>query len=211
MKYWKLRVDLNDTRDFDDVLAVVKKNSDCYIGSFEFHSKDGKITKHHTHWYFESITKGPTIRAQLKKLGMERSEYSFGELEEEKPMEYLAYITKEDTKPVIVGFDVDFIQKIKEYNLKVKSEIKEKKELKKTKIQQMEIAFNLHKPNSIEFLQNPQYFTRHQMLDKIVKWYQEKEILPRRHAIIAECDFLMLKYIPEFRKSFVDKLDEMSA
>ena len=127
MNYFKLRVDINKDVSITDVEKVVSSYSQCYCYSIE----GVDTTNMHTHFYLEMSKGAPALRMRLRSLGLKgNGGYSLKELDEEKPIEYLAYIMKEG-RFHNVGLPENVILSAQEYNCKVQNDIKEKKEAKK--------------------------------------------------------------------------------
>lgn len=187
IKYYKLRV---DTDDLDKMEEILKKYSTNYIVSLENEGKDNV----HSHSYFETTTKGPTIRNVLRKIyGSGNSVYSLKELDEAEPIEYLAYVIKE--KKYRYNVSEELIEKAKEYDSKVKEQIKEKKLKRRTVLQCLEDYIKEHHSS---IFTNPYGPSQKDMVKIVVEYYKSQGILIRRFMLTSLVDTLSLKYVPNY-------------
>lgn len=87
----------------------------------------------HFQGYFESVINQRTLRSQIVKIaGKGNGKYSLKE-SDEKPIEYLAYLKKEDPSPVMFGFSQEVLDEVDVHDEQVKKEMKDKKEKKEAK------------------------------------------------------------------------------
>lgn len=191
--YYKLRV---DTQNLDLIESILKKYSSKYIVSLENEGTENT----HSHSYIETTEKQATIRNVLRKtFGSGNSSYSLKELDEEKPVEYLAYVIKD--KNYRHNMNQEDIEKAKEYDKQVKDQIKEKKLSRKTQIQKIEEKY--FTPDKLHIVSNSGYeskqsWTEEQVLEVVIQYYKEEEILIREFQLISLTQTLSLKYVPYY-------------
>ncbi len=90
MFYYKLRIDTCNEKLCHEL--VDKYSKDTYLWCSE---KVGTPDQH-AHFYLETDVSNPTIRAYIRKhFGTGNGVYSLKALKEPKPIEYLAYLTKD--------------------------------------------------------------------------------------------------------------------
>lgn len=204
---YKLRVDLNDV-SLDSVLNAVK-DSDAYAYVMEgLHTENP-----HTHMFLKTQVKEKTLRARLRKLGLKGNKsYSLKELEDEYPIEYLAYMMKEKT-PVWNNIPDDVKEQANAHQDKVVTEIKKKKESRKTHRQILEQKHinNLNENGLLPCSTGGErYPTKDYFMNLVIETYKEEEWLIRDFQIIAEIKTLCMKYVPsydyEYKKSISDKI-----
>ncbi len=132
--YYKLRI---DTDNKEELCQRLKKYTDVYLISVENIGTDNP----HCHVYYETTHKSLTIRQMIRKFyGSGNGVYSMKQLDERLPIEYISYCIKDDN--YIHTLDPKFIQECKDWNTRVKEEIKIKKENKKTVLQLCEEWIN---------------------------------------------------------------------
>ncbi len=120
--YYKIRIDSTDK-----VLlrSLTEKYATNYLICFENFGTDNP----HSHYYIESIESHTTIRAFIRKtFGAGNGVYSLKVMKEWRPVEYLAYLVKEGEYE---SFGIDLTAALA-YDDKVKQEMKEKRDAKKT-------------------------------------------------------------------------------
>lgn len=127
MKYYKLRISLKEIKYQDALATVIALSPDVHMIAHEAITSPNP----HIHSYIESRINNSTIRSRLRKLGCKgNGSYSLT-LCDYQPIEYLAYMLKEDPDPVYTGICSNLVNDAYSYDLKVKEEIKRKQELKK--------------------------------------------------------------------------------
>lgn len=129
MFYYKLRI---DTQDEGLAISIVQKYSPTvYMYCFE---KVGTVNQH-AHFYLETEIADTTIRRYIQsKVGSGNKVYSLVKLKSERPIEYLAYLTKEG-KYQVKGLD---LTEALAYDDTVKQSMKEKKTKPKTVFKSLE-------------------------------------------------------------------------
>lgn len=211
-KYYKIRV---DTDNLQSIETILKKYSSSYIVCLENEGTDNT----HTHSYIETIEKQATIRNVLRKeYGSGNASYSMKELDEEKPIEYLAYVVKE--KIYRHNMPQEVIDKAIAHDKSIKESIKEKKINKKTQLEKLiEIIEPLvryedkdaHYPIIIDKQPHLESFVRKEwVLEHVIEFYRKGGMLVREFQIISLTKTLCLKYIPGYasslRVSLIDKI-----
>jgi len=197
-QYYKLRV---DTDNIDTIEGILKKYSSSYIVCLENVGTDNT----HSHSYLETTEKQATIRNVLRKtFGSGNSSYSLKELDEQYPVEYLAYVVKE--KLFRHNLPQDVIDKAMAHDKEVKDGIKEKKANKKT---QLEKIIEQNK-EQLEGMKEAKGFAMPEITDMVLKYYKENNILVREFQIISLVQTLSLQYIDgyleEYSRRLVDKM-----
>ena len=197
-QYYKLRV---DTDNIDTIEGILKKYSSSYIVCLENVGTDNT----HSHSYLETTEKQATIRNVLRKtFGSGNSSYSLKELDEQYPVEYLAYVVKE--KLFRHNLPQDVIDKAMAHDKEVKDGIKEKKANKKT---QLEKIIEQNK-EQLEGMKEAKGFAMPDITDMVLKYYKENKILVREFQIISLVQTLSLQYIDgyleEYSRRLVDKM-----
>lgn len=122
MKYYKLRIDTVNKEQCE--YLVTHYSPSCYLWCFE---KVGTPDQH-AHFYLESECENTAIRAHIRaKFGKGNGVYSLKALKSEKPIEYLAYLTKDGN---YFSKNLDLTDALA-YDDKMKNELKDKKSKKK--------------------------------------------------------------------------------
>lgn len=171
MECYKIRI---DTQSHDLVQKLCTKYAQRYLYSFE---KIGTPDQH-THIYMETFHKETAIRAMIRKrFGSGNGVYSMKRVDHE-PLEYLAYCVKSGTP--YYNMPEDIIQKAKDYDDKVKKEIKQKKESRRT---QLEIIR--------EYVGNTKQLF--EIAQKVVEYYKEKGTLYRRFYAMSVVETIYLQ------------------
>lgn len=187
LSYYKVRIDTNDRTRTTNFLD---KYSDCYLISFENQETDNP----HCHGYLETTTKQATIRNAIRKqYGGGNGSYSLKSLDEERPLEYLAYIIKEGDY-VNSGIPEETLAKAKEHDALVKTQMKEKAKQRRTTLEvlQEELASDL-------VVQQDESYIRYKerILMAVIHWYKKKGTLIRQFMIVSQVQTLLLKHHPD--------------
>lgn len=193
IKYYKLRV---DTDNKEELFERLKKYTDTCIVSIENIGLDNV----HCHCYFESMTSSLTIRQMIRKhYGSGNGIYSMKELDEEKPIEYISYCIKEGNHLISPSFDSAFIRECNEWNARVKSEIKTKKENKKTVLDKIIEKYDYENQDDIWMPT---------VVDNVLLYYKENKILVREFQIKSQIQTILLRYVPGYQERFRDQIME---
>lgn len=197
MEYYKLRI---DSDNLEEVVKLISKYSDNWLCSIENEGTENV----HTHSYIETYQKEATIRNAIRKsYGSGNGTYSMKELTEEKPIEYLAYCVKE--KKYKHNLNQELVDKALEYDLKIKKDMKEKKENRKTILQRIEQKyFN----NVVDGVLDGVYLGIETVLDKVIEFYKEEGILIREFQLVSLCQTLGLKYVNSYDRNIKRKILE---
>ena len=195
MDYYKLRVDTVAV-SLNDVVKMVGNYSTGYM-----FSREGGTDNPHLHFYIETTTKEPTIRSNLRKLGLSgNGSYSLKSLDSQYPTEYIAYMIKEGDY-TCKNIPDSVIEDAKVFNSKVKEEIKLKKQAKKTQLQCVEeYVHSLGKDCT--------RFGLSSWLRCVLMYYKDSGILVREFQIIAISQTLYLKYSDEGLQKLNDMIAE---
>ncbi len=92
--------------------------------------KEKVLENPHYHYYLTTLSSRKSITDYIKRhIGKDCSHtiYSMIKVREENPLEYLAYLYKEDDCPLIRGIPDDVLEKAKLYDLSVKQVLKDRK------------------------------------------------------------------------------------
>lgn len=196
MKHYKLRI---DTEDRDKVLQLLKRYSTRYLVCIENIGTENT----HTHSFFSTDKENRTIRAYIRKsFGKGNGTYSMKELDEEFPIEYLAYCVKENN--YITTFTSEEIQKIKELDLKIKSEIKQKK---KDKLPVWKKILELIKEENQDWRKPKHEDLRYERVFRsVLQYHKENELLIRRFQIQSYSDTICLHLLPDGEEFIIQKI-----
>ena len=207
MEYYKIRI---DTTDKKLVLSLMSKWSSTYLCSFENQDMENA----HCHIYIETLVKNATIRNRIRKdFGTGNGAYSMKSLDEVKPIEYLAYCIK-DKDFHFEGFTSEEIEKIKAYDKKIKEQMKEKKQNRKTVLTLIEESMF-----SDAYLDNghwlykhtdgtSRYFCKEIVITRVVDYYKNTGKLVREFAMVSQCQTLLLKYHSGYSSILVQRIFE---
>lgn len=200
MIHYKLRIDSHS----DDNLLITKgmsKYSYCYEGT--------DLGNPHMHFHIISDLKRASLIARVKALPHYVKGNGFYSLRELRPeddgyLRYDAYIMKE-TKPVYVGYSSDEITAIEEFDAKIKQEIKEKKQSRKTILQQIDDKYFSEVDDGIL---DGTYVMKEFVVDKVLEFFQESGSLVREFQMISICQTLCLKYVRSYSFTLRNKILE---
>ncbi len=189
-QFYKLRTDLKQS----SVDSIVK-----YISSISVRFSyviEGTLTDNpHIHFYLETTSKNPAIRAQIRKLcGTGNGSYSL-KATEENPIEYLAYMLKEG-KVTYSNMSQEVINKSQIHNAEVKASIANKKKLRLPVWKQ--ISQIIQKENkTISYLSILQY---------VVAYHTDRDLVLRRNNIKAYADTIALHLNPYMIPLFLHEI-----
>lgn len=121
MNTYKLRVDWPNGQ----LPSVLYFNSESFAIC-----KEGGIENPHYHLFLKTHMKMPAMRATLRKHNLRgNASYSLKKIDEEWPVEYLAYMMKEGDF-TYTNIPEDIVEQFTEYDKKVKQQIADKKKRK---------------------------------------------------------------------------------
>lgn len=174
MYYYKLRVDTDCITSLEQLLL---KYSSEYLICIENEGADNP----HCHAYFESLVKDSTIRVPLRKAyGSGNASYSLKLLDEQYPVEYLAYCVKEKHYRHTLPSDV--IEKAIAYDKQVKETMKAKREAK-VPVWKKILESLKEKGNEYDY---------DEILDAVIDYHFVNNLLYRRFQVQAYADTIYL-------------------
>lgn len=198
MDYYKLRIDGNS---LDLIQTFVDRYSTRYFFCFE-----DQYDHPHFHLYIETNSKQATIRNYVRKnFGGGNGSYSMKNCEE-TPVEYIAYMMKQGQYRT--NLDEEIIETARKHDLKVKDEIKKKKESKKTIYQKLkEIIPAKFEEHKVEWdISHTPTITEEFILDTVIDWYAETETSVREFQIVSQVQTLSLYFIPSYREKLKNNI-----
>ena len=190
MKFYKLRIDTAEGKDV--ILKFIEKYSSTYLVSFEGQGTDNP----HVHLYLEMLSNiSSSLRQAIRrKFGAGNGGYSLKELDEQFPVEYLAYCIKDKNYFYSSNFPVSVIDEMKDYDKKVKEEIKHKKLSRRTVLDTIkDECFSDVDPETQ--LVDGAYLSVQDVVLRVVNYYQTSKKLVRKFAIVSQCQTLCLEYV----------------
>lgn len=193
---YKIRI---DSHDRTAIKLLLDKYCDKFIIAFE-----GEEVNPHCHGLIVTTAKQATIRSNLRKsFGSGNGSYSMKELDEEYPLEYLAYLVKEGDY-YNSGVPDDLLQKAIEYDKDVKAQMKEKKASRRTVLEKLE-----ERLSSVLVDVSCNYtMYKFKVLEGVVAYYKDTGTLVRDFAVISQVQTLCLKYYPTGSNEMVCRLLE---
>lgn len=199
MLSYKIRI---DSHDRSAIRMLLTKYTDSYLLAFEGEGSQNP----HCHGLFSTTSKPATIRSNLrKKFGSGNGSYSMKELDEEYPLEYIAYIIKEGDYE-IHNIPPEIIERAKAHDIQVKKEMKEKKSQRKTILKQIEEKYFSKCEKGVI---DGTYVMKEFVVEKVLEFYQESGGLVRQFQIVAICQTLCLKYVNSYAYSYKNKILDM--
>lgn len=202
LKFYKLRITTQDEKAIEAFLSRYISN---YLWSIE---KVG-TAKQHAHFYLETTTKEPTIRAHIrKKFGDGNKNYSLTACEQ-YPLEHCAYVLKEGNYKHT--FDEEFIHRCVEYDEDMKEQIKKRKKEKRTRltnIQQFEADLDppILQNEEDGYTHGGRWLTEDYIVQLLVLWYKRTGKRVNPHQIATEAYTLSLKYVNSYEAQLQSKI-----
>jgi len=199
LNFFKLRIDTHSLGSLDVVDGI-----DRY--SYVYHDNE-EGTNPHMHFFIETMLTQGALRARVKKLPdykKGKKGNSFYSLREMQPgdnpefpyLKYHAYMPYNHGRPAevtYVGFDQSKLDRlriaVKQYSNEIKAEQAERRQSRKTILQQMEDEF--------QFEQNPPE-DLHVITYQVVQFYKKHGKLVRKFAMVSQVQTLALKYLPGY-------------
>ncbi len=92
--------------------------------------KEKVLDNPHIHYYISTLDSRKAITDYIKRhIGKDCAHtiYSMKKVREEYPLEYLAYLYKEDVHPLVRGIPEDILEKAKQYDMSVKKVLADRK------------------------------------------------------------------------------------
>ena len=191
MEYYKLRIDYNA-----DNLPQIKELQSRYFSRFVKAEEKGEEKDNpHLHYYLATTHKASAIRQFIRKhFGSGGGVYSLKKLDEEYPLEYLAYLVKEDPETIWFRMPEGLKEKAIAYDLEVKRDLKTKGSLGKVK------KYLIDKYGGI-----PPH--RKTLINSLINYYQERNLLIRKFNLLTLTQTLLLEIDPSYRRSFVEDIE----
>lgn len=199
MEYYKLRLDYDtglDTR----YREMENSYFSCYVRSLE------KVDDNpHYHYYVELHPHKTTVGLrQFIRLhfGSGNGVYSLKKLDEEKPIEYLAYLIKEDQNSVWYRMPEGARESAQAYDLQVKTDLKSKKSKSKNVIPQVE--------GYIKELYGTTDIHPETLVEQVVEYFVEHSKIMGYHQVLNIAQTIRIRANPQSKKLFcqsiVDKI-----
>lgn len=183
MFYYRLRLTTNNLPQFNKFLQL-------YTVKYLWCKEDWD-THPHIHCFFHTLKTGQCMRKYIRlNFGRGNETYKLSAVEEEYPVELLAYYLKQsDYKSE--GIPAAILDEAIQYDLKVKEEFKERKAKKASLFERIENEYlnseEYHDMNDYDI--NPQ-----RVAGFVINWYLSQGSLVRRHQILAVTDTLMCRH-----------------
>lgn len=189
MKFYKLRVDTNNKEKLKNLLM---RYTEVYVIGLE----NGDSENPHCHVYLETNHRTDAIRMMIRKhYGSGNGVYSLKELDEKQPIEYISYCIKDNN--YIHTLDTNFIEECKEWNTRIKTEIKTKKDNKTTILEKIIKHYDY---------ENQQDIWIPTVIDNVLEYYKENKILVREFQIKSQVQTILLRYVPKYQRMFKNQL-----
>lgn len=201
---FKLRI---DTSPCDGVQQLCDKYAKEYLYTYENTGEENP----HVHMYLQLSKQSRTVRAYIRKVfGSGNGVYSLKELDEQYPIEYLAYCMKlgEPTH----NLPNEIIDKAKSYDLDVKRSMKEKKSSRRTQLQILDdiIGTECELQGDVYVRSNGLIPCKEFVVDTVIRYYKDEKKLVREFMIVSLVQSLCLKYVPsydyELKRKILDRI-----
>ena len=203
MNYYKLRLD-HPVDQHEKSLETVKDTIISYATQAWAYVQEG-TTNPHSHWYIATTTPSRTIRSALRKLGFKGNKcYSLCMLDEQYPIQYLAYMYKEGNDIYYSGLDKQIFEEAFKEDERIKEELALKKQSRKATsvIGKIQAWIELHpKYNSLRTFQFP-----HQLVPLIVEWLIENNRIVSSKQVENYALTLMVRNSDDALRKFSSKI-----
>lgn len=198
---YKIRIDLGIV-SLDSVVESVRG-----YDALAYVVEGLKTENPHIHLLLTTTVKEKTLRARFRKLGLKgNGGYSMKEMTEEYPLEYMAYMLKEG-KPVWLNFPPEKIEEAIAHDMKVKAEMKLKKEARKGVIIKIEqevlsepvvpqLAANLYG----DITHHTYMSVRKILAKRLREWVVGNDKIYNRNQIRNYIDTLVARNYPDYVK-----------
>lgn len=225
MNHYKLRITIPESYE------LLYKDCESYI--CVKHQADEEVSRDHYHYYLNTNLSSDAIRKRIRQHplygvvvdGKEmkgNSLFSLGVLEPTEgfdyPLEYFHYLMK----PNVYEFWSPTLEHLRQitvdYNESRKQESKAKKRSKgtiiediiDTKFQDAVLTEITGIPQPVYLTKESNFFTKEEIVDRVVDYYQEKGTLIRKFQLVSISQTLCLKYIQDYNRELKMKiLDEI--
>lgn len=196
--------------DSDRVLELLNALSPtCYVLCWEYQNTKSERKRPHAHLYLE-FEKSPNMKDIREKLrtyiGKGNSAYSIKAMDYvDENIQYIAYMLKEGM--YTHNLENSRYQKCKEYNEKVKLQLKEKKSTKKTVLEQIEEKYFSNVVDGV-YVDKDLFVTPENTIRNVIEFYKETGTLIREFQIISIVQTLLLKYCQFYSDKLFDRILE---
>lgn len=210
-----IRVSYNLDR-LDDFMKAL--NPYVYIYGYEI-----KAERPHYHIYVETDMTYAQVKYQLIKYFCDKthrgnSVYAFSKIEYRDedtnlPLKYIGYCTKENNYKYENISDEDLKSAIS-IESKTQESIKEKKKSKQTQLQILCGILESLSTKDEEYINiknnaTGTTWTKDDIINLVITYYKEKEILIRQFQLVSLCQTLALKYTPTYEYELRHKLNDL--
>lgn len=207
MYYLKIRIHLDNLTD-DQIRSYNELISKYFIVYIESREKPA-VGREHAHFYVETDYKPSQIRSFIKyNIGSGNGRYSVGELDEEKPLQYIAYILKynRDLKNVYYeGIDVGLLQKGIEHGINEEEQNKKKKKERKGRTVYSDIESYI---NSTVLAESKDDFVIdiHRVVSLVMAWHKEKKKVINERRIEDYARTYLVNHYPTYEYKIIDRV-----
>jgi hypothetical protein len=198
MKCYKLRVDLQ-TLSLEDVVGIFG-DSDAYAYVYET-GKTKDNPNPHLHAYLETDVPSSTLRSRIRTRGLSGNKcYSLKKVEQH-PLEYLAYMRKEN-EIHYHNIPQSVIEASIDYDNKVREEMKKAKEAKKKVIEVLDGYVPEYKHDETERGDTRRSYLSH-IMQHLVEYHKEHNKIINPNQIQNYAITILLRREPWFTGYFV--------
>lgn len=193
---WKLRCDLK----ISSVSSIVEYVRSC-VNALAYVVE--KIdTNPHIHFWFTCSE--PPTRYKLRQLcGSGNGGYSLKKMDEEYPIEYLAYLHKEGSV-VTEGIPQDILTQAVAYNAKVAADIAQKKKDKKSVWERIVEEYKIDRvivKKTVNGLEE-RFLTLQDVRKFVLQYHLDNRLICRKFQMQSYVDTICLHYIPYYENEF---------
>ncbi len=192
LKYYKLRINIKEKHQLTGAYSTLEKK---YFERYARATEKGKFEDNpHFHYYLEMFAKASALREYIRRI-FGKNTYSLKELDEARPIEYLAYILKEGIYFEHKGFGEDFeilLEEAREYDLTVK------KQMAKKSVDKIEF-YIFDKCGSFPTDQR-------EVINLVVDYYLDNGLVLRKYTILTMVDTLLVRHNASFKRDYKDRL-----
>lgn len=194
MTYCKLRLDISQDINLDEITDFIHEKCNSYAYVIEGVVKDNP----HIHYYLDLKCGTEVVRKKLRDLGLKGNKsYSLTNLDEQYPIEYLAYMMKED-KIKTYNIPSEVLDKAKTQQIKVSNQIKEKKEARKSVVQKI--------IEQIPKSDNYTHMEKRMILDTIIQYHVDNNLLVNENRLKSLFQSVMVKIDSGYKNRLIDKI-----
>lgn len=216
LQYYAIRI---TTDKMDLVQGFVEKYSEKYLITWEGYTTPPAIpppapaigwTSSHCHIYMETLkSRQSMVKWIQRNIGKGNGCYSMKTLDQERPIEYLAYCCKDGScNGLKTNLPEETIQEAIEYDARVKEEMKEKKTKEsitsfKTISDWLEDK-DFHSPSCL----GGERVDHIKLVQLVLRYYQENSLFVREFHITSLCQTLLLKFDKNYSYQLASKISE---